>query len=123
MVSVCRQCHKTCLNMEEKRHENIEEEEDCKGSWGSLMMMGMCGILPSAIKNSIDPFAPQEPPLISVLPPTPDKKLRNAETDINCCSYIKCNSVSNSSENFSSGTCTGTKNFGSSSVSCTKVSY
>ena len=74
MVSVCRECHETCLN---SRHgNNIRKNidaENCGDTWGSLMMLGICGILPT-IKNSNDPFEPSGPPSISILPPTPDKK-------------------------------------------------
>ncbi|KAK6641785.1 hypothetical protein RUM44_013500 [Polyplax serrata] len=98
-VSVCRQCHKTCFNSSGKKHclredliEDLEEddEEDDEDenvtsgdeAWGPLMMLGMCGILP-AMKTSQDPFAPIESPTISILPPTPDKKIKsNGKTEM-----------------------------------------
>lgn len=97
-VSVCRKCHRTCLNVDEKHKVYKKLEENDRGdTWGSLMMLGMCGILPS-MKNSGDPFAPSEPPSISVLPPTPDKKKKNDEVEMNCGSYGKCDNVTECSD-------------------------
>lgn len=93
-VSVCRQCHKTCLSSEEKRDLSLDDD-DFDDNWGPLTVMGMCGILPSATKASVDPFTPVDPPLISVLPPTPENQQRNTNWDYgakyaNNNSYISC---------------------------------
>lgn len=78
-VSVCRQCHKTCLSSDEKQDICLDDD-DFDDNWGPLSVMGMCGILPVA-KSVIDPFTPVDPPAISVLPPTPDNSPRNTKWD------------------------------------------
>ncbi|XP_049804965.1 uncharacterized protein LOC126248203 [Schistocerca nitens] len=77
-VSVCRQCHKTCLGNSRQSPPDIstlEDDTDCADNWGPLMLMGMSALNATVgLGSSVvtDPFSPTEVPLISVLPPTPD---------------------------------------------------
>ncbi|XP_033610256.1 uncharacterized protein LOC111871707 isoform X3 [Cryptotermes secundus] len=91
-VSVCRQCHKTCLSNSSLMQQQVtadnnnglgldEDDDECNDNWGPLILMGISALNASVglTKSSADPFSPTEVPLISVLPPTPDTTPRNSD--------------------------------------------
>lgn len=95
-VSVCRECHKTCLNIDEKQDFGLEDDYD--DNWGGpLAMMGIGSIFHST-KNIPDPFTPADPPIISVLPPTPDNKKKSANWNENT-NTINNNYITSSRDN------------------------
>lgn len=87
-VSMCRQCHKTCLGnqncssghnntnfIHDRDSENNVKNNEKEDNWRSFVMMGFSVMNPVAHMVGLDPFA-APPPVISVVPPTPEMSHR-----------------------------------------------
>nr|XP_022900553.1 uncharacterized protein LOC111413719 isoform X2 [Onthophagus taurus] len=102
-LSVCRQCHRTCLtnqngtsiffpnNNQDVFGEKImtQSNDDLGGGWRPLVLMGLTAMNPARSLITPDPFAAPVPK-ISIVPPTPDLTKKVCEdnnydkTNCNC---------------------------------------
>lgn len=122
-MSVCRQCHKTCLNSNSNTtngnchnnsfnnnslpnhtanrnlNNNAANKNDDGEDWQSLMLMGLSAINinPAAHLVNMDPFSTPVPK-ISVVPPTPVTSIESApESEFDNKDY-SCNCKNNNTK-------------------------